>query len=95
MKTNSSVEEDPATNTTSNCDTEINVATIVGIEASPAVYTFDRKQTENAIKKYCRNCQPKKTHVLHILALAVVWILYTIPIIVFYATDADLRVSKP
>ena len=89
-----SLESETVTTTTASCDAELNTATRVGTELSNGVYSYtvDRKQQKNAIKKYY--CRLNKTRVLYILALAVVWILYTIPIIIFYAIDGDLRVSE-
>ena len=92
MKNISSLEPDSfsyPTTTSTSCDVELNAATIASAgPPSNGVYIVEDKQNKNTgtIRKcYCRL---RKTHVWHTLALAVIWILHTIPIIVYYAVDA-------
>ena len=82
----------PDKNAANETDIELNtVAQVHKHEAlaSDHVYVVRRKRKWSAPQK-C-DCFFKKICIVHTLILASIWILYTIPIIIFYATSARVR----
>ena len=88
-----SLEPDPVISPTTTTSSDIELAA----EASPGVdFVVERKRNQD------KCCLPfLRDHFWHILVLAVIWILHTIPIVVFYAIDTtvsacmDKLQSKP